>query len=373
MAALLLRLHLMEFCHCGPDAHGKPGGEDKRSEQREQHGHGAEGRDRFHVGSHHTADKPHRQQGGNNGKGRQDGWIADLPHRINGGIRVHITLLKPAPVDVLHHYNSVIDQDTDRKDQGEQTDPVDGIAHDPGHKDGDQDDHRDDKQDDDGRANTQCVPDQQTHDSSSDKQLEDQLIDLVVGCLAIVAGNVNINVIRYQTPLQLFNLVNNGIGHGDTVGALFLGDGNRDTGQAVGRIPTLIGGAGIELDQLAGFRRGLEDTGHVTHIDRHIVLHSDNKAGDIFSSSQERAGINGKVLVTTLNRACTQLIVCRADGVGHLVKADAVAGEALRANLDTHLLGSASHDKTLTGVGNLLQALQHIKRQGAQYAIINIG
>ena len=63
-------------------------------------------------------------------------------------------------------------------------------------------------------------------DSDRDEQLPDQLVDLLVGGLAVVARDLHLDVGRDDVPLQLLQPVQQALGHVHGVGALALGDGH---------------------------------------------------------------------------------------------------------------------------------------------------
>jgi hypothetical protein len=55
-------------------------------EQREEHRRARADRDRAHVGAHQAADEGHRQNGGDDGPGGEDGGVADLVHGLDGDL-----------------------------------------------------------------------------------------------------------------------------------------------------------------------------------------------------------------------------------------------------------------------------------------------
>ena len=71
-------------------------------------------------------------------------------------------------------------------------------------------------------------------DAGGHEQLEDQLVDLVVGGLAVVAGDLDLDLVRDQPPLERLDHGQDVVGHRDAVGALLLGDRDRDRLVAVG-------------------------------------------------------------------------------------------------------------------------------------------
>ncbi len=116
-----------------PDAAEQPRRDDDRDEKREQHRDRGVRRDRAHIGPHQPADEHHRQQRDDDRQGRDDRRVADLGDRVDGGRdRVRSAAHVPVPDDVFDDDDRVVDQDADRKDQREQADPVDRVAHQPG-------------------------------------------------------------------------------------------------------------------------------------------------------------------------------------------------------------------------------------------------
>ena len=97
----------------GPRAH------DERDHEREHHGDARAHGDRAHVRPHEPAHQRHRQDGGDDRDGREDGRVPDLVDRVEDDLREAPprTRQVQVAVDVLDHHDGVVDQDADREDR----------------------------------------------------------------------------------------------------------------------------------------------------------------------------------------------------------------------------------------------------------------
>ena len=91
--------------------------------------------------------------------------------------------------DVLNHHDGVVDQDADGEDKGEQADPVDGVAHQPGGEEGQQDGGRHHHHDDEALAPTQYHGDQENDGERRQAQMEQKLVGFLGRRFAVVAGH----------------------------------------------------------------------------------------------------------------------------------------------------------------------------------------
>ena len=174
---------------------------DKRHHERKQHrGRGAD-RNRAHVGAHEAADERHRQNGGDDREGRQDGWIADLVDGPDGqcGERRGLARRQPGVAHhVLHDDDGIVDEDADGEDEREERDPVERVPVDP------EDEQRERERDRDGHehhgrlAAAQREPDEHRDRHDRDQHVPEQLVRLVGRGLAVVARDRHLEVGRQQ-------------------------------------------------------------------------------------------------------------------------------------------------------------------------------
>ncbi len=382
---VFLGLGLLQRLHRRTDALRQPGREDEGGEQREHHRHRAERRDRLHVRAHHAAHEAHRQQRRDHREGSEDRRVADFAHRVNTAPFRAFALLEPAPVDVFHHDDGVVDEDTDRENEREQRDPVDRVAQQPGREHRDQDDDRDHDQHHRRGPHPQRRPDQQRHRAGHHEQLEDQLVDLLVGGFTIVAGDLDMHVVGDQVALQPVDVGEHRIGHRNAVRAGFLrhrdghgGGAERRGGHGggVGPGPLLamgaIGRAGVIAHHRAGVVGALGHQRHVADIGRLALPHADHQALDIACGAQERAGIERERALSDLDHAHPALGIGGGDGLGDLVKPNAKAGEALGEHLDLDRVGAAADDEALRRVRHFFQALHHVEPERPQRAFVDL-
>ena len=356
------------------NAHGQPWRENKCGEQREDHRNRPQHRDRRHIRPHHTRHKAHRQQRRDNRESRQDGRVADFRHRRDGFFGVHAALEQPPAVDVFNHDDGVINQNTDREDQSKQRNPVDGEAHQPCREYRHQDHHRNDDQHHNGRAVAEEHPDQHRHRRRGDEQLKDQFVHFFVGGFAVVAGDRNLDVVGNDAALQIVDLGQHFLGHGDTIGAGFLGhrNGHRWRTARSQHVAHAVSRAGEVLHQIFGVFGSLAHLRHIAHIDRAVVVHANDQTFHIVGLGQERAGKHLHDFARRFQAACFFFRVGAANGLRHLSGADAVTGQTFRQNLDPQLFGTAADDVALRRVGHFLEALHDVKRHHAQGRVIDV-
>ena len=236
--------------------------------------------------------------------------------------------------------------------------------------------HQDDDGDDDQHHERGPQPEREQHQDRDrpgrDEQLEQQLVHLVVGGLAVVARHRDVHVVRDERALQGFHHRQHPVGHGDPIAPLLLGDGQSYRGLAVGhdRVvpgrPRVVGGEAVRL------LRSLVDGGHIAHVHRLILADTHHQARDLCGRVQERAGEDGEVVLAHLDVADLLLAVGRTDGVGDLVQGNVEAGQTAGQGLHPDLLGAAAHDETYPCVRDLLQALQHVQGEGAQRGVVDV-
>ncbi len=198
----------------------QPGRHHHRDKEREQHRGRRIGRDRRHIGAHQPRYEQHRQQRRHHRQRRDDGRIADLGDRLDRGLHAGPAVLhRPVAGDVLDHDDGVVDQDADREDQREQADAVDGVAHQIGGKQRQQYRGRDHDQ-----RHQRLAPADRDRDQTDDRdrgepEVKQKFVGLLVGGLAIVAGDGDLDVIGDQAGLQPFEPVRDVLRDDHRVGA----------------------------------------------------------------------------------------------------------------------------------------------------------
>ena len=173
----------------------QPRRQDHGDEEGEEHRRRGVRRDRAHVGAHQARDEEHRQERRDDGQRRHDGRIADLGDRLDRRLRARAAVVhRPVAGDVLDHDDGVVDQDADREDQREQADAVERVAHDARGKEREQDRGRDDDGDHERLAPADGDRDEDDDRDRREAEMEEELVGLLVGGLAVVAGDRHLDV-----------------------------------------------------------------------------------------------------------------------------------------------------------------------------------
>ena len=268
----------------------QPRGEHESGKQGDQHGNRTQCRNGHHIGSHHTADESHGQQGTDNGKGCQNGRITHFPDRINGSGHIGRALFQPAAIDIFNHHDSIIDQDADGEYERKEGDPVDGEAHHQCTKNREQQNNRDNQQNHDGGLQrTESEPDQQEHETGCHEQLEYQRVNLVLGGLSVIPGDAYFHVLRDQPAFELVQSVDDLVGDRNPVSALFLGYGNRNRRYADRPVRYFVCSSRVIGHHVLGVFRSLAHLSYIIHIDWHPVMAAHFQIIDIVNGVQEFA------------------------------------------------------------------------------------
>ena len=166
----------------------------------------------------------------------------------------------------------------------------------------------------------------------------------LVGCgLAVVAGDLDMDLFRDQVALEQFDLVQDGVRHGDTVAALLLGhrDGDRILAMCLDRpvgIGLGIGLAGVVIDVTVSVFGGVTHVGYVADVDGRAFLHPRHQVRDIAWGLEEGARVDPQVEVVLLAVADAALEVGVADTGDDLASRDAVGRQFVGPDLDPDLL-----------------------------------
>ncbi len=198
-------------------------------------------------------------------------------------------------VDVLDDDDGVVDKDADGEDEGEEADPVEGVAEEVRRGQGQGQRHRDDDRDDDGLTSRQGDPHEEDHRERRRPQVGQQLVGLLLGGGAVVAGLEDLDVRRDDPALEPGEDAIDVGDHVDGIGAGLLGHRERD-GRKIetGPLEALLGGArtGAEPDVGTGLLGTVRDLGDILEIDRPAAVHAHHDVADIVGIGEELADVD---------------------------------------------------------------------------------
>ncbi len=364
---LLLFLAVLPFQHVV--AHPRRDGEG--DEQGHDHGQRQVDRHRPHVRPHHPGNEEHRQKGEDDRQGRQDHrW----PHLVDGGedgvpgrLLLHLEMAE----DVLHIDDGVVDQQAQGEDQGEEGDAVDGVAEPVVDQQGQGIDDGDGDRDDQGLAPAEGEEDQAEDGDDGDDQMGNQLVDLVIGGLAVVAGDADLDAVGDDRPAHACHRVDHLLGDAHGVGPLLLG--HRDMHCLI--LPAIGGGFGIpgraETQPGVAARLGhaVFHPRHLPQVDRTSLVDADHQIGDLGGGLEEGTAAHQQFFVELLKTAGRQFQIGPGQGAPDFEQIETAPGQGQGIDLHPQLPGTAADDGRRRGLFHRLQAIDHLLGDPAQLVI----
>ena len=164
-----------------------------------------------------------------------------------------------------------------------------------------------------------------TIDTVAKRQVEQQLVGLLVGGLAVVAGHHHVQVVGHQPLLDPLQPVQDLLGDHHGVGPGALGDGDRDRRHGLVSARRVLRPEILEVP--GAVVRRLRPDHHVRHvadIDRAAVARADQKQADIRHALQRLAGHRDQGVAVLPQPSDPERAVGVLDLVDQLVERDAV-------------------------------------------------
>ncbi len=338
------------------ESEGQPGRDDEGDRQRNQHADRGVDRDRAHVWAHQAGDEGHRQQRGDHGEGGEDGGAAHLVDRARNDGFEAIVVEAHAAVNVFHHHDGVVDQDADRENQREQRHPVQREAPGPRSEQRGRQRQQHRGADDQRLAAADGEQHQQHYRAGGEDQLLDQLLGLVVGSGAVVAGDADLDSFGQDAAMQRVHALDYLFGNVDRVFARFLGDGQRHRREGLALVGPVRAARARGVPDITRRLVGAgNDAGHVRHVDRATLRYADHQLLDVLGAGEEGAGLHQDFLVARHQRAG------RLHRVGHLQRVTDVlrrhveGRHAVRVHQHPHRAAGAAEGGDFAGAGDAFQ------------------
>ena len=331
---------------------GEHGAERRRENECEEH-RGRQGDDqRQRQELHELADDARPEQEGREGRdaghGRGDDRAGHaVGRKLEGGALVHA--FRHAPLGELGDDDGIVDEHADGKDQAEQHDHVDRVAHQRQRQDAHQERGGDGEADQQRGAARQCVEDDDEDQDHRDQdmvlQVAQELADHVRLVLAVgdVDGNGQRLLERAGDDFHLVHRV-------DQVGAGALLDLDGD------------GGAAVETGDRLGFLEGGADGGEVLRAHDGIGAGDDRQVGDVLDGLDQRGDLDRVAALGALKRAGGDEAVAGIDALDHLVELEPVGGELDGVDDDVDLLVAGALQCAFENAGDFLDAVAQFAR-----------
>ncbi len=338
--------------------HPHPGRDDDRDEEAEQHRRRGIDRDRGHVRPHEPGDEEHRQESGDDRQGGDDRGIAHFGHGPDRHPdRVRLRLHPPVAGDVLDEDDGVVDENTDREDEREQTDPVDRVAEHPGGEEGEENGDRDGPEYDPGLAEAHEDGDDDDDRDRREEEVEEQLVGLVRRRLAVVARDLDPDILGDQPPVQRLEPLEQLLRHHHRIRPLALGDRDRHRGQGLEMAALTRKQRPHAIERLAAAHHHIGD---VLDVDRPPVTGGDEQKTDVGHAAQRLTAEDLDAAPALAQPSHEKLAVGVAHLGDQLFEGHAEKRHALGVRLDADLIRPAADDEGeahLLGLDELMQQL----------------
>ena len=165
-----------------------------------------------------------------------------------------------------------------------------------------------------------------------------QLFRFVIGSLAVVPGDRDLDALRYQCGLQLIEALDYRIGNIRGVRAGFLGDRDRDSGGMRHAIQADLGGSrpGGEPRVLVRLIGACPDFGDIVEIDRPAVKKTDDQLCDVVAAAEECSSLHRNLGVVGDQRTGMSHDITGGERHTQVIQCEAEADYSLRVEFDMY-------------------------------------
>ncbi len=195
--------------------------------------------------------------------------------------------------------------------------------------------------------------------------MQEQFVRFLGRGLAVVAGDGDRHLGRYERALEALHLGEHGLDHVHRVGPGPLGHGQGDR-----RLRVALTTAGAE--QHVGLRllRAVGETGDLVQVDRTPLVHADHDAAGLGCRGEEGAGLHGDLRVPAAQHAGVRLLVGGAQPLGQVRRAQVAGSERQRVELHPQLPPGATDEPGLGHLEDGLDGVVHLGGQAAQGEVV---
>ena len=264
----------------------------KRDGDGEQHRRRGTDRNRPHVGPHESTNEGHGQNRRNHRQSGEDRRVADFVDSFERDLvdRFFVGTRQPDVAhDVFDDDDRVIHQDPDREDQREERDAVQRVAVEVENEERERE-RRGDREEDDERFPPAEEKQNQNRDAKDrDAHVQQELVALLGGRMAVVARDRHGHIRRQQRAPQRGDFGEHRVDDVDGVGPGTFRETERDGG--IER-----GGAPVTVEHIIGrLLGGVGNRGDVAQVDGTSLHDADHDRTEIGGVAQETPGLQEKL------------------------------------------------------------------------------
>ena len=207
-----------------------------------------------------------------------------------------------------------------------------------------------------------------TTESVAMQEVVDELVRLLLRRLAVVAGDVHVDLGGDEPGPEVLELLQDGLRERTRVRPGPLREGDRDRGVLAARRsgPGRTGRARRGEDRVRGLVGPVDDAGHLGDVDRPALVNAHDHAADVLRPLEQRADLDPDLPVVPHRRAGGLPDGGRLEGAGELHPADPGGRHAVGVGLDAHDPRLAADDLGAARLGHLRELLGQLGGQGPQ-------
>ena len=315
-----------------------PRGDEERHNRARDHAERYVERHRRHVRPHHAGDEKQRRERDDHGDGRHDQRFANFRHRRDHRLARFAPADAEKPLDIVHPRDRIVDEQTERQDQGKQGDPVNRVSAEQIQPERNAVTHRHRESDDHGRAPAEKDTDEDHDREHGHAEAADEIVHFLIRGFAVIPDDAHVHPGREHVAFERGETFAYVARHPHRVRTFLFRDGDVHGGIRSALIDR-AGGGRTERDPgvVVGFGRAVDDPGDVTEFHRHPVHHIDDHFAYVSGIGEKCTGFDRDRFVAFDDRARRYLAIRHLDGPGHVERRGLPRRECIRIEFDPDL------------------------------------
>ncbi len=350
-----------------------PGRQRERDQQAHRHRDRHVERHRPHVGPHHAGDEEQRHEAEHHRQRGDDHRRTHLLHGEQHGLELRAGAPREVAVDVLDVDDRVVADQAQHEHQREERDAVDRVPQRQVDHQRQRERHRHRGGDDQALAPAQRQGDQADHGRDRQREVEEELVDLVVGRQARVARDQEVDAGGQEAGRELLRARAQRTRDLDCVGALLLREGQRHRGvrRPCGLVRPAQARAQADVHVVARLGRAVDDARDVAEQHGAPLVRADDQRRELRARGEVRPRAHVQLARAQLQRADVRGVVRGAQRSLEVERRHPARRERLDVELDAHLARQAAEDRALRHVRHALQAREELLADAPQHVLVD--